>query len=105
MKPRPWIFFGMVTLIAASFMASKFMPGKGSLLALCLWDVVFLSSGLFAIIRPVGWLNFTGNKIIKPPSVITQRMIRCFGVFAFLAGAMGAINLIVNIRAYWNGLY
>jgi hypothetical protein len=92
-------------LVAFTFLAAKFAPHRGTTAVLCLWDFGFLSNGLFATIRPVGWLQFAGNPTSKPTSPTVRRMIRCFGVVMFLVGVMMGINLAVNFSGYWNGLY
>jgi hypothetical protein len=103
---RQWIgFSGMAVLIGLTLLATKFAPHKGTTMVLCLWDIGFLSSGFYAIVRPIGLLLFIVNPTSKPFSPTVRRMTRCFGVLMLLFGAIMAINLAVNFSGYWNGLY
>ena len=102
---KQWIaFFVMITLMGITYLAGA-TSRKGSLLVWCLWDVIFVFGGLFGAVRPMALLRIIGDPLSKPLPRTAQIIIRCFGIFAFLLGAMMAINLAVNFSAYWNGLY
>jgi hypothetical protein len=105
-KSRQWIvFFGVAALIIATGLASKSTSPKAAVLSLCTWDAVFILSGVFCVIRPAGWLHFMGTPANKPVSRATKIAVRCFGAFMLAVGGIGTINMIVNFKGYWNGLY
>jgi hypothetical protein len=105
-RSRQWIvFFGMAALIIATGLASKSTSPKAAVLSLCTWNAVFILSGVFCVIWPVGWLHFMGTPADKPVSRATKIAVRCFGGFMLAVGGMMAINMIVNFKEYWSGLY
>jgi hypothetical protein len=95
----------MVALIGIPYLVGEIISRRGSLLALCAWNFLFLSNGLLGTVRPVGWLRLMGYPPSKSFSLTVRRMVRFFGIFSFLVGAIGTINLIVNFSGYWKGLY
>jgi hypothetical protein len=105
-KSRRWIvFFGMAALIIATNLASKSTSPKAVVLSLCTWNAVFILSGVFGVIWPMGLLHFIGTPADKPVSQATKITVRCFGAFMLAVGGMMTINMIVNFKGYWNGLY
>lgn len=99
------VSLGMLSLIVVPYLAGRYISPKANVVGLCLWGALFLSNGLLATVRPIGWLRLMGNPVHKPLSLTANAIIRCCGVFVFLVGAMMGINLAVNFSGYWNGLY
>jgi hypothetical protein len=97
--------FVTITLTVVTLLTSRFGSRKGNVLVLGVWDALFVINGLFCAFRPVGWLHFLGSARDKPVSPTARVIIRLFGVFAFLLGVMGIVNLYVNFNGYWNGIY
>jgi len=102
---RQWIaLFVMITLLTVQYLVgSRVASQKLGVVVWCLWDVIFLLGGLFSVLRPAGALRFIGTPLTKPLPLLVQIIIRCVGVFAFLLGAIMAINLAINLGGYWNG--
>jgi hypothetical protein len=105
-RVRQWIVRAvMVGVVAISYLSATFMSYRANMLVVCMWVLIFLSSGVVIAVDPARWFHLTGHYPSRPLSPIAKTIYRCLGWFSILLSAMIAFNIVVNFTGYWNGLY